>query len=374
LLSRGGDDDSGVPAIDADGGRVAFASRADNLVPGDHNGHGEVLVWDRASNSIRRAGLDAAGSELPGGSGVPSISADGTRVAFVLAGTRGGGCDDAYVKDLGTGALTLASVATDSIGGCGHVEDVALSGDGRRVGFSTSWPISPEDHDFTLDVYVRDLVKGTTTLVSGRKLPGIVEERGLSYGPSLSSDGRWVVFTSFADDMGAGSVRHANSVYLKDLTTGTLQMIAARPGRPAPNGSSQGVVLSPDGAHVAFTAAARNLVPADNNHAVDLFVLDRSGPRYPPATTRPTAPVVPPHTTIDVGPLGTVAAGEQRFVLLADTDPVRFQCKFDSGNWHWCAAEVRWRVRPGAHTLWARAVDSAGNVDQAPAGRVFRAR
>ena len=84
--------------------------------------------------------------------------------------------------------------------------------------------------------------------------------------------------------------------FLKDLATGTLRMVAARPGRPAPNGSSQGVVISPDGAHVAFAAAAQNLVPADNNHAVDLFVLDRSGPRYPPATTRPTAAKLVPTT------------------------------------------------------------------------------
>jgi hypothetical protein len=183
-----------------------------------------------------------------------------------------------------------------------------------------------------------------------------------------------VTFTSFAEDLAAARVPRVNSVYLTDLATGALRMIAAVPGRPAPTASSHGAVLSPDGAHLAFTSTAQNLVPAENNHADDVFVLDRSGARYPSAATRPTAPVVPPRTTSDSGPPGTVGAGEQRFVLPADTDPVRFQGRFDAGHWHWCGARVKSRVRPGAHTFWARAVDSAGNVDLAPAARIFRAR
>jgi len=378
---RAGNGDSGAPTIDAAGERVAFESRADDLVPDDHNGHANVFVWDRASNSIRRASLDGAGTELPTGSGAPSISADGTRVAFILAGTRGGDCQDAYVKDLTSGALTLASVATDSAGGCGTVQDVTLSGDGRHVAFATSWPLSPAARDSTLEVYLRDLSKGTTTMVStpqprrmAEQLPGIAEVRAESYGPSLSRDGRWVAFTSFADDLSTDHVARTNNAYLKDMATGTVRMIAAVAGRPLPTGSSYAAVITPDAAHVAFASSAQNLVPNQNNHAEDLFVIDRSGARYAAATTRPTLPVVPPRTLIDGGPTGTVAAGEQRFVLLSDTDPVRFQCRFDSGPWHWCGKTVSWRIGRGAHTLWARAVDLAGNVDQAPASRVFRVR
>lgn len=377
LLSAGpgvaADDDSGSVSIDSTGDRVAFDSRAGNLVAGhnDDTHRGEVYVWDRNGGGVRQISLDPTGGPLSAGSAGPSISADGNKVAFVEAGTRGGTCEDAYVKDLVTGLGTVASVATDSEGGCGHIEDVAMSGDGKHLAFATSWPLSSADHDFTPDVYLRDLTANTTTLVSERKLPGVLDERGASYGASLSYDGRWVAFTSFADDLGADHVARTNSAYLKDLRTGAIRMIAAAPGHPFPGGSSFGVSLTPDAAHVAFASAAENLVPADNNHAGDAFVIDWSGPAYPAAQTPVTAPLVPPHTQIDVGPVGKVAAGLQRFVLTSDTAPTWFQCRFDAGRWHRCGSTVIWNARPGKHRLWARAVDSAGHVDPAPASRVF---
>ena len=368
---QGGAADSGEPSIDAHGEHVAFGSLADDLVGEPDDGRNDVFVWDRASGAVRRVG-PAAVDGTPTHSSRPSLSADGRHLAFVVTGTRGGDCVDAYAKDLATGALSLLSVATDSAGGCGRVSDVAMSGDGRHVGFSTTWPLSPADPDFTHDVYVRDLDARTTTMVSAPRTAG---ERGPSYAPSLSQDGRWVAFSSYAHDLGAGFVRGTNSAYLTDLRTGTVAMIAHRPGRRLPHGSSYAPVITADGAHLAFASSAQYLVPSANNHVEDVYVLDRSGARYPAARTPVTAPVVPPRTWIDVGPVGTVKAGEvQRFVLQADIAPVRFQCRFDEGRWHWCPAEVTWKVRPGDHRFLARAVDSAGNVDPVQASRVFRAR
>ena len=371
---RAGNDDSDTPTIDAHGDRIAFASRADNLVSDDHNEHGDVFVHDRPSGTVQRASLGAGGVELPTGSATPSIDAAGDRVAFILAGTRGGTCEDAYVKDLTTGVLMLATVATDSLGGCGHVEDVALSGDGHRVGFATTWMLAKADHDLTSDVYVRDLDRATTTMVSAPRHPSLETQRGISYGPALSRDGRWVAFTSFADDLGPATAPHTHNAFLADLQTGQLSLIARGHRGRLPAGSSYGVDITPDAAHLAFGSSAQNLVPRQNNRADDAFVLDRSGAQYPAARTPATASVVAPHTEIDVGPYGTVAAGPQRFTLISDSIGVRFQCKFDGGTWRGCGRHVTWTVRPGWHVMRARAVDRSGNADPVPASRVFQAQ
>ena len=362
------DGNSEVPAVSADGSRVAFHSLATNLVPGDGNGHSDVFVWTRGSG-LDRVSRDSLGAELPGGSGAPALSADGSRVAFVTAGTRGGTCEDVHLKDLTTGVLSVVSLS----GGCGRFSEVALSGDGRHVAYSTSWPMTPEDADWTPDVYVRDIAAARTSLVSGSR-PGTPKklERGSSYAPALSHDGRWVAFTSFATDLLAHDRTREQDAYLRDLRTGRLTRIATSVGTP--NGATYGAVLSPDAAHLAFGAGAENLIPTDNNHADDVFVIDRGGPRYPVDGLRPTRDRAAPNTEVDLGPDRFVHRGMQRFGLWADETAVHFQCMLDGAGWRPCSADFRRWVGPGTHVFQARAVDAAGNADQSPASRVFTAR
>jgi Tol biopolymer transport system component len=377
-LSGQGRKDSGDPTIDAHGDHVAFSSAADDLIPGDHNRHGDVLVWSRADRSLQRASVGPEGSDLPGGSGMPAISGDGSKVAFVGGGTRGGGCEDVFVKDRQTGMLSVASVAGNSPGGCGHVEDPAISADGTHVAFATTWPLGAGDHDYTRDVYLRDLTAGTTAMVSrplrDRDDPDRAE-RGESYGPTLSADGRWVGFTSFADDLQPrDDTPYVQDAYLRDMQTGRLQRLADAPGGAAPSDSSYGVALTPDAAHVVFGAAAENLVPDDTNHSDDVFALDRSGTRFPVVVAARTADHRAPDTTVAAGPPNTVPAGLVRFTFTADESPVTYVCTFDRESWHRCADRLTLRVRPGWHLMRVAAVDAAGNVDNSPAGRVFRAR
>ncbi|MGQ0847206.1 MAG: TolB family protein [Sporichthyaceae bacterium] len=359
------DGDSTAPSIDATGTRVAFGSLAGNLVPGDRNGHSDVFVWTRG-RGLDRVSRDSAGADLPGGAAYPALSADGGRVAFAVAGTRGGGCEDVYAKDLRSGELELVTVG----GGCARFSDVAISANGRHVAFGTPWPMSRADRDWAPDVYTRDLVAGRTKLVS-RALPGPtrIGDRGGSYAPSLSGDGRWIAFTSFAADLVAADPTYEQDAYLWDRRTGRTTRLAA-----GARGTTYAAVLSPDAAHVVFGSGAENLVRTDNNHSDDVFAIDRAGARYPVADGRAVADESAPQTEFWKGPTEAVSAGPVAFVLRSDEPGVRYECRVDRGPWRPCPATYRQRFGPGHHLVQARAIDAAGNVDESPAGWRFRVR
>ena len=140
-----GNNDSSGASISADGRYVAFASRADNLVPGDTNGLPDVFVRDRVTQLTERVSITAEGSQGNGGVvGSTSISADGRYVAFdsdddglVPGDTNPGGDipDDAFVYDRLTGMIRRVSVSSSGTEANSEVYDTAISPDGQAVAF-----------------------------------------------------------------------------------------------------------------------------------------------------------------------------------------------------------------------------------------------
>jgi Tol biopolymer transport system component len=274
--------DSTTPSVSANGRYVAYDSTAADLVAGDTNGFGDVFVWDAVRGVTVRASVGTAGDgtsvQGDAGSGFASLSADGSRVAFTsaaenLAGGDTNGAHDIYVRDLTSGVTELVSLAVDGKQGNANADAPALSAAGTHVAFEAAARLSPQDRDRSIDVYVRDLLAGTTTLVSGATTPTPAgTQRGISYGPAISANGRYVSFTSFADDLVPADRNRFQEAYLRDMLTGTVSRIAVnRDGVPG-TAASYGTALSPDGAHLAFCSAAPNLVAGDSNNAHDAFV------------------------------------------------------------------------------------------------------
>ena len=150
------------PAISGNGRYVTFSSRATNLVPGDTNTTTDVFVRDRLAGTTRRVSLSPAGVQANGPSGSATISADGRYVAFSTAATNlvpGDTNDtgDVLVRDQRTGALIRASLSyrgkqpNDSVAG-------ALSADGRHVVLvSPASNLVPHDTNGVTDVFTRTL-------------------------------------------------------------------------------------------------------------------------------------------------------------------------------------------------------------------------
>jgi Tol biopolymer transport system component len=377
--------ESDFPSISADGRFVAFDSTADNLVDGDTNGTGDVFVWDVVNDSLRRIGSNTPGGEFDAGSGLASISADGSRVAFLSAATNlvaddRNGYVDAFVADLHTGEFFRVNVTSDGSEAQGDAESVTLSGDGLTAAVVTAWPLAGDDKDYSFDVYTHDLRTRQTTLVSSGRPGSGVDQPRASYAPVLSDDGRWIVYTSGdAQPPADGGAAPGSQVYLRDLRSGVQRMISTPPAGD-PDDISHAPAISGDGRHIAFASNAQNLVPFDNNHASDAFALDLGEPRY--AVGGPTSmprDVYPPDTTITSGPPPYPSPAPARFTFAANEAGVRFECRLDADpqtvgdeeGWSECKAAHSVTAPPGEHRLEVRAIDSAGNADASPAQRVF---
>ena len=157
-----------TPSISADGRFVAFASLATNLVGGDTNANADIFVRDRATGTTERVSLSTAGIQGNDRSDVPSISADGTRVAFesyasTLVGRDTNGFQDVFLNDRTTGETRRVSVFTPSTHGPGlqsngHSQAAAISADGTLVAFaSLASNLVIGDRNVWGDVFAHDL-------------------------------------------------------------------------------------------------------------------------------------------------------------------------------------------------------------------------
>lgn len=142
-----------LPAISADGSRVAFWSFAP-LLPADTNGVWDIYLYDKNAAGLSMVSVSATGQQRTQGNEstsrvvAPAISADGRYVAFAttspaLVSGDTNGFQDVFVKDTVSGAVVLASVSSTGLQGnanspANQGERPSLSADGRWVVFSTS--------------------------------------------------------------------------------------------------------------------------------------------------------------------------------------------------------------------------------------------
>lgn len=148
-----------------------------------------------------------------------------------------------------------------------------MSEDGRIATFySYASNLSPEDTDTTKDVYVYDLDSDTTELIS--KSTGGVKGNSHSMYPSVSPDGRYIVFESSANNLVSNDTNGKSDIFIHDRQTGGTTLISVTSDGLQANDHSLTASVSSDGERVVFDSAATNLVPGDGNGRSDVFVRD----------------------------------------------------------------------------------------------------
>jgi Tol biopolymer transport system component len=262
-------------AISGDGRYIAFPSAAPNLVSGDTNQADDIFFRDRVAGTTVRVSVSSSGAESNGDSSFVSMSADGRFIAFAslasnLVANDSNAWKDVFVHDRQLG--TTECVSRDSHGHPAHLGGygASLSADGRFVAFvSRSRNLAPGDANNVDDVFVRDRWSGRTTLVSSNA-------SGLALGgltASISPDGRFVAFES-AGSLVSCDTNALVDIYVKDRWTGAVQLASGALGGGQSNAGSTTPSLSHDGRRVVYSSAATNLVAGDTNGFRDIFLYE----------------------------------------------------------------------------------------------------
>ena len=263
--------------ISSDARFVAFMSDAWNLVPNDLNRRTDIFVHDMETGSTIRVSVDSSGGEANNESYDPTISGDGTLVAFdsyasnLVAGDTND--TDVFVHDLVSGATEIVSVDSSGVQGNSSSAFPAISADGRVVAFrSSATNLVPGDTNGMTDVFVHELVTGVTERVSVDSLGA--EANGASYSPVISADGQVVAFLSDATNLVPGDTNGVTDVFVHDRASGLTERVNVDSAGLQADDASDSLDVSGDGRVVAFHSWASNLVAGDTNQVSDIFIHD----------------------------------------------------------------------------------------------------
>ncbi|MDQ1612242.1 MAG: hypothetical protein QOG00_2173 [Pyrinomonadaceae bacterium] len=274
--------------LSANGRFVAFTSAASDLVANDANGKEDVFVRDLETGKTTLASVNAAGTG--GGNGnstFPYLSADGGVVGFRsvandLAANDTNNATDVFARNLTTGVTTLVSVnSAGTASGNGVSSFSSFSADGRVVAFASSASnlVTNDTNGAVTDIFVRDLQAGTTALVSANT-GSTGSGNNSSSIPTISADGRFVVFNSRATNLVTlNDANGADDVFVRDLAAAKTTLVSVNTGGTATGGKSSSLrspqAISANGNIIAFVSNAADLVGNDTNGTIDdVFVRD----------------------------------------------------------------------------------------------------
>lgn len=232
-----------------------------------------------AAQSTRFVSLNDGAAQGNGPSFDLTLDRDGSLAAFTSAASNlvmfdANGVADVFLRDVVAGTTTRVSVGSGGVEGNAASDSGRLASNGRAVAFrSDATNFSANDMNGASDIYLNDLAAGSTLLVS--QTPAGMAGNGPSLAPFVSRNGLLVVFSSDATDLVPGDVNNQRDVFVFNVLLGTTQCISVDPfGAIAGNGSSDAATVSADGRYAVFASAASNLVPGDTNGDVDIFLRD----------------------------------------------------------------------------------------------------
>jgi VCBS repeat-containing protein len=276
-----GNKDSYAPSISVDGRYVTFNSNAGNLVPGDTNGVRDIFVHDRELNTTERVSVGKNGTQGNDFSSFSSISGDGRYVSFASRASNlvpgdTNSAVDIFVHDRELNTTERVSVGQNGTQGNESSHSQSISGDGRYVSFaSRASNLVPGDTNSAVDIFVHDRELNTTERVSVGKngTQGYSNSSDFSWS-SISGDGRYVTFSSFASNLVPGDTNYTYDIFVHDRELNTTKRVSVGKNGTQGNDFSSFSSISGDGRYVTFSSDASNLVPGDTNGTEDVFVVE----------------------------------------------------------------------------------------------------
>ena len=277
----GGDDSSFSQSISADGSKIAFASRATDLIDGITTTGTNVFLYDVASatTTLVTPGLSGTGSDSV--SAQCQISADGNRIVFIssagdlIDGMSTYGYDNVYLYDVPSATTSIISAGASGVGANNICGAPVISADGTKIVFE-SWAtdlVSGMTTTGPHNIFLYDTVSATTTLITaGSSGTG---SDGVSRGPSISADGAKIAFHSLSSDLVDGMpATERQNIFLYDVASATTTLITTGPLGTGGNDASLFPSISADGTRIAFYSSATDLIEGtttDNLNNIYLY-------------------------------------------------------------------------------------------------------
>lgn len=271
-----------APSISGDGSLVAFESASPDLVGDDANLTQDVFVFDARTARMTLMSRTAKGHAADGRSGSPGVSGDGRYVVFdseatnLLDGDTGQGNIRVYRHELSTARVERIAD--------GH--DPAISDDGQVIAYVAS---TAADGGRRKEIRV---------FADGRSWKMAQPEHGVadgaSYAPRLSGDGQWLVYVSRATNLRAHAASGRGQIYREPVQGGAKLLVSAMADGAEANGFAGLPSINRDGTRVVFHSTATNigckgrrgLCADDINLVADVFLWDAAAP----AVVRVNAP------------------------------------------------------------------------------------
>lgn len=295
VLGAGGAEPNALlrdPAVAASGGRIVFTTTANNL--GASAGAAlNVYAYDPDGGVIQLVSRNAStGAVADGNCFLPAASRDGRYVTFEsLAGNLGPSAAGLQILrvDRTTGTVARASESVSGTAGNDQSRFPSISGDGRYVAFqSFANALVAGDSNDRADIFVKDFTTGTLDVVSRNASGAFADDNAAALSSqALSDDARYVVFASAASNMVAGQAGGVQQVYLRDRTGAATSLVSRAANGDAGAAPSDQAAVSANGRYVVFRSFAANLVTGATSR---VFRFDRTAsalfatPRPPNAT------------------------------------------------------------------------------------------
>jgi len=275
-----GNGDSYYPAISGDGNTVVFESYSTNLVEGDKNGYRDIFVWHSATGKIQSVSVGEKGMAANAESYEASVSGDGNLIAF----TSAAGNISAVEKDVSNNNVFLRDMLLDTTimisidpktkkGGGGSKPSISY--DGSRIAFySHTETLVPNDNNGIWDIFlweknIKPLKRISLTSDHKERNQGN-ESANRVVAPAISGNGRYIAYATTATNMVPNDSNNFQDVFLYDSNTDSTIIVSnANDGKQgnsdSPVGQGEKIAITFDGSWVAFSTNASNLgVPAAN--------------------------------------------------------------------------------------------------------------
>lgn len=264
-------------AVSSGGRYLAFSSDAKNVVPGDTNGKTDVFWRDTVTGEVRRVSVNDDGVQGDGRSFASGVSKDGRLVLFWSHATNlvwgdTNGQADVFMHDTVLHTTTRLTFGLDGTQPNAWCEVPTMSEDGRFVVFeSFASNLVPNDNNDFQDLFLLDRRTGTLTRIAQ---PASGETNEDSRNPVISPNGRYVGFESSASNLAPGDTNGRDDAFVWDRVRNTVVRVSVDDAEVQGNHESSGAVVTNNGRWAAFSSLASNLVAGDTNAASDSFVRD----------------------------------------------------------------------------------------------------